>query len=149
MAEVPQPPRSPGIAPGFALFLSLALAGNVALALRPGPSAIVPALGSLWSDVSTMDSAALRLRHDGWSARLAPACAAVEAQVPPEAPLVVRNRGVPLYFLAARFPRRELWRDDAQLQAAWRAEGRAFWVLDLGPGDPAAWSLRAADEAPR
>jgi hypothetical protein len=131
------------------LFLSLALAGNVVLALRPGPSALVPALGALWADVSRLDSAALRLRHDEWTADLVPVRAAIEAQVPPDAPLVVRTRGVPLHYLAARLPRRELWRDDAPLQAAWRAEGRAFWVLELGSGDPLAWSLRASDEAPR
>jgi hypothetical protein len=141
------PRRDPRRTHGVAVVLALALLASIALALRPGPAALFPTLAALWRDVRAHDVDALRLAHDGIYARLAPVYAAIEAQVPADEPLVVRTRGVPPWFVAARFPQRAIYVNDAELLEGWRARKRRYWVLELQDADPLVWSLQPSRPA--
>jgi hypothetical protein len=154
--------------------LALAAALNVGLALWPRSrapdaaggtrahgelsdpavsGALFPALAALWRDVRTHDSEALRREYDGWYARLLPVYAAIEAQVPPRAALLLSTQAVPPWFVVARFPERSFYDDDPALPeerlAELRARHGAVYALALANGEPLLWSLQAVEPGAR
>jgi hypothetical protein len=147
------PARTGTLATALLVVLALAVAGNVILLLLPGPGALLPAFAELWRDVITHDSEALRRAHDGWYRRLLPACAALEAQVPPGAAVVLRAIDVPPWFVVARFPGLRFFDDAPAVRAELLAREPQAWLLVLRNGEPVGFELlplaaAAPDDAP-
>ncbi len=136
------PPRAPTPPPHPALVaaLGLGLLASIVIALRPGPTALFPALTTLVADVAAHDSETLRREHDGWYARLLPVYTAIEA-LPADDAILLSTHGVPTPFVAARFPGRRVFADSDALRAELTAQQQSFHLLTLTNGDPLGWTL--------